>query len=125
MELNRIFINGLQQKTRRLLFVKFLELVERDEYMKDVGLAGLLVSYRNSRDEFMLSNNDSFWHGLVLSLTNVDRSVVKHLKENYVEAAKRTDRTIGQIVDYAKQSYLYGKRCESDLVRDDFPGMDD
>ncbi len=119
MELNHAFISTFFEKTNDIIFNILVEEVKKDTRIQQKGLAEMLQSRNISlAEERSLMNHDSYWSHLSATIINsVDESTHKYLKDHHIEIAKRTEQTLIQIVEFARDGYHSDDRIVSEMVR--------
>jgi hypothetical protein len=117
MEQNDDFISTLKDDTNKIIFEIFLEDVKKD---KDISSKDRLEVALLARKDAMAkkrnkTNHEKYWSEFVGGLAAVDDVSMERLSNFHCEVAKRTEQVVGQIIDFAKEAYLYDQRYSQEL----------
>jgi hypothetical protein len=117
MEFNEDFIRSLTEEIQGEIFKKFVNEVKKDKQIASVDRLEVAMTARKdvmSKSRSKL-NHEQYWTTFLNGLGAVDESSMTRLKEFHGSVAKQIEQVITQIIDFAKESYLYNKRFSQEL----------
>jgi hypothetical protein len=117
MEMNAEFIATLKEDTNEIIFDMFVNNVKNDRELSSKDrLAVALVARREAMSKRRGKlDHEQYWSDFVEGLGAVDNASRSRLKENHSLVAKLTEKVVTQIIDFAKQEYLYDMRYSQEF----------
>jgi hypothetical protein len=115
MELNDAFINGLYVQLHRHVFNKFVKeaaCIESD---------GTLREQLEIRGANCKMDAEAFWREFLLASLQIDDDKKKVLRDQHIAIAIKIEKTLIQVIDHAREAYLYNTRLSSELVNQPKP----
>lgn len=117
MELNNDFIDTMQEDTNTIIFDTFLAEIKKDNDMASSNrLEAALLARRDAmgkkRDKI---GHERYWSEYLEGLGAIDEASMRRLKDFHCEVAKSTENVVVQLIDFAKEEYLYNKRFSQEL----------
>ncbi|KAG7354351.1 hypothetical protein IV203_003707 [Nitzschia inconspicua] len=130
MELNDDFVETLKEDTNAVVFDFFIEEVKRDKSIQsnDRLEVALLARKDSMSTKRRVLDGDKYWVEFHEGLGAIDEASMKRLKGFHCQVAKLTEKVVTQIIDYAREAYLYDSRSSQllnqpksvDSIVDDF-----
>lgn len=117
MEFNEDFIGTLTEETRGTIFKTFLNEVKNDKSISyGDRLEVALTARKDAMSKFRSKlTHEKYWAEFLVGLAAVDDSSMKRLQTFHCPVARRTEQVVGQVIDFAKESYLYKRRFSQEL----------
>lgn len=117
MELNDNFIKTLKDDTNNIVFDIFVDGVKRDKSISltdrlEVALVARKDSMSKSRGKL---DHEQYWTEFVAGLGAIDERSMKRLKGFHCLAAKLSEKVVDQLIDFAKEGYLYDRRLSQEF----------
>lgn len=119
MELNNKFIKTLKDDTDFIIFDLFLKGAMDDDTInwKD-GVEASLKARKDRISKLRKTKNpqNTFWQQFFEGLTtSLDEESHKRLELYHGEVVKRVEKFVSEVIDFAKESYLYDRRSSQEL----------
>lgn len=117
MELNEDFIGALTEETQTAIFKKLVKEMKIDRGISSRDRLEVAMSARKDVMSKFRSklNHERYWTEFFDGLGAVDESSMTRLKTFHGSVAMKTEQVVTQIIDFAKESYLYNKRYSQEL----------
>ncbi|KAL3916452.1 MAG: hypothetical protein SGILL_005172 [Bacillariaceae sp.] len=117
MEMNEEFIATLREDTNEIIFDMLLNEVKND---RDIASKDRLEVALTARREAMSKKrgkmkHDQYWSEFVNGLGALDNTTMTRLNSHHSQVAMLTEKAVTQIVDFAKQAYLYDTRFSQEF----------
>jgi len=118
MELNEKFMKSLREDTNSVIFVMFQEGVMNDKNitrssdLKDI-LTGRKDDISGSRNAM---NHEVYWEHFFKGVKkSFDDASQRRLRDFHCEVAKRLEKSVSEVIDFAKKAHLYDQRSGQEL----------
>ena len=113
LEMNESYIRKLYDHLHTHTFDKFAKEVMGDKRIGQNGLEKTLKArgLLTAGDREVL-NHDAFWYEF---LEGIDEKTKNVLREHHIVVAKRLHQMCRQVIEHAKEAYLYNQRISSEI----------
>jgi len=117
MELNVKFLKTLKEDTNSIIFYLFLAEVGNDKEITYTGIKDILIARREKISKIRSkTDHQNYWKEYFVGLKPLfDDTSQKRLQYFHCEVAKRMEQVVSQVIDFAKESYLYEQRIDQEL----------
>lgn len=112
MELNSKFLKTLKEDVRSIIFYFFLVEVKNDEDISYEGIEHDILARREKMSKIRNKvNHVDYWNEYFVGLKPLfDETSQKRMQHFHCEIAKQMEEIVSQLIDFAKESYLYDQR---------------
>ena len=115
MELNDAFLAALYVQLHQHVFNKFVKEAEC------IVTHGTLRKQLEAQGANSAMDADALWSESFLASLNIDDEKKMVLRDQHVAVAMRVEKTFEQVIDHAREAYLYNTRLSSELVNQPKP----
>jgi hypothetical protein len=117
MELNDNFLKTLKEDIDSIIFYLFLVEVMNDKDITYTGIEDILLARREKISKTRSKKKHAnYWKEYFAGLKPLfDDASQKRLQDFHCEIAKRMELVVSEVIDFAKESYLYDQRFSQEL----------